>query len=148
MKINMVIDISLPISYLAKFWVSSYGPKCCQSIKLQDSLKYNISRKKWMMKFIFRMQINIEVFYKLILPFWVCITKVCVTRHVQSTKQVSIIFAISPEKHGRWSWIFACWWTPKVSSKWYYHFRWVWPGIPKLTKITSLLFRCNVVRKK
>ena len=29
-----------------KFWFSSYGPKCCQPIKLQDSLKCNISKKK------------------------------------------------------------------------------------------------------
>ena len=34
-----------------------------------------------MMKFIFGMQINIEVFCKLILSFWVC-----ATRHVQSTQ--------------------------------------------------------------
>ena len=39
MKTNIVIDISQPISYMAKFWVSSYGPKCCQPVKLQDSLK-------------------------------------------------------------------------------------------------------------
>ena len=36
-----------------------------------------------MMKFIFGMQINIEVFYKLILSIWVC-----VTRHVQSTQKL------------------------------------------------------------
>ena len=75
MKTNIVIDISLPIPYLVKFWVSSYGPKCCQPIKLQDSLKCNVSRKKWMMKCIFRMKINIKVFYKLILLFWVCATR-------------------------------------------------------------------------
>ena len=34
-----------------------------------------------MMKFIFGMQIKIEVFYKLILSYWVC-----VTRHTQSTQ--------------------------------------------------------------
>ena len=34
-----------------------------------------------MMKFLFGMQINIEVFYNLILSFWVY-----VTRHVQSTQ--------------------------------------------------------------
>ena len=79
MKSNIVIDISP--TYLAKFWVSSYGPKCCQPIKLQDSLKCNIVRKKWIMKFIFCMQINIEVFSKTILLFWVS-----VTRHVQSTQ--------------------------------------------------------------
>ena len=29
-----IVDILLPISYLAKFWFWSYGPKCCHSIKL------------------------------------------------------------------------------------------------------------------
>ena len=48
---------------------------------VQDSWKCNISRKKWMMKFVFGMQINIEVFYKLILSLWVCIV-----RHAQSTQ--------------------------------------------------------------
>ena len=37
---NIGIDIAPP--YLAKFWISSYGPKCCQPIKLQDSLNCNI----------------------------------------------------------------------------------------------------------
>ena len=48
-----------------------------------------------MMNFIFGMQINIEVFYKLILSFWVC-----VTRHAQSTQNKFVYLAISPEKHG------------------------------------------------
>ena len=45
MGTNIVVDISPPIPYQAKFWFSSYGPKCCQPIKLQDSLKCNISKK-------------------------------------------------------------------------------------------------------
>ena len=80
METNIVVDISTPVPYLAKFWFSSYGPKCCQPIKLQDSIKCNTSRKK-RMKFLFGMQINIEGFYKLILSFWVC-----ATRHAQSTQ--------------------------------------------------------------
>ena len=36
---------------------------------------------KWMMNFIFGIQINIEVFCKLILSFWLCIT-----RHAQSSQ--------------------------------------------------------------
>ena len=44
MKSNIAID-------MGKLWVSSYGPKCCQPIKLQGSLKCNIVRKKCMMKF-------------------------------------------------------------------------------------------------
>ena len=67
--------------YLAKFCFFSYGPKCCQPIKLQDSWKCNISRKKGMMKFIFVIQINIKVFYQLMLPFLVCIARL-----VQSTQ--------------------------------------------------------------
>ena len=35
-----------------------------------------------------------------------------------------------------------------VSSKWYYHFRCVWPDMPMLPKITSLLILCNILRKK
>ena len=42
-KTNIVIDISTKL--LAKFWVSKFEPKCCQPIKLQDSLKCNIVRK-------------------------------------------------------------------------------------------------------
>ena len=79
MKTNIVIDSSQ--LHLAKFWALSYRPKCCQPINLQDSLNCNILGKKWMMKFIFCMQINTEVLYKLILSFWVS-----VTRHAQSTE--------------------------------------------------------------
>ena len=78
MKTSIVIDIS-PL-YLAKFWVSDYGPKCCQPINLLDSLNCNILRKKTIIKFVVWMQINIEVFYKMILSFWVI-----VTRHAKST---------------------------------------------------------------
>ena len=35
-----------------------------------------------------------------------------------------------------------------VSSRWYYHFRCVWPGMAKLPKIKSFLFLCNMLRKK
>ena len=87
METNIIVNLPPPIPYLAKFWFSSYGPKCCQPIKLQDSLKYYISRKKWIMKFIFDMHISIEVFYKLIVSFWVC-----VTRHAQSTQNKNFAY--------------------------------------------------------
>ena len=35
-----------------------------------------------------------------------------------------------------------------ISSNWDYHFRCVWPSMPKLPKITSLPFLCNILRKK
>ena len=73
MKTDFVIDISPPVPYLAKFWFASYVPKCSRPIRFQDSLKRNIPRKKGIMKLIFVIQINIEVFYRLILSFCVCI---------------------------------------------------------------------------
>ena len=42
-----------------------------------------ISQEKWMMKYVFGMRINNEVFYKLILSFCMC-----ATRHVQSNPKV------------------------------------------------------------
>ena len=51
------------------------------------------------------------------------------------------IFAISQGKHEGWSWFFDCWQMFKVFSNWYYHFRCVLPGVPKLPKITSLLLQ-------
>ena len=77
----MVIDIPLLFPHVAKFCFWSYGPKYCSPIKLQDSLKCNSPRKKQIIKFIFGIQIKIEIFYKLILSFWVC-----VARHAQSTQ--------------------------------------------------------------
>ena len=56
------------------------------------------------------------------------------------------IFATSQGKHEGWSWFFACWQMLKVFSNWYYHFRCVWPGMPKLLRITSLLFLYNMLR--
>ena len=45
MKSNIVIDISAQPN-LAKLWLLSYGLKCCWPVKLQDSLKCNISSKR------------------------------------------------------------------------------------------------------
>ena len=102
MKTNIFIDILSSIPYLANLLFLSYGPKCCWLIKLQNSLKRIISRKKSVMKFVFGMQITIEtsfryfcniprktcgiqlisflqinmkVFYKLIVLLWVCIAR-------------------------------------------------------------------------
>ena len=56
------------------------------------------------------------------------------------------IFATSQGKNERWSWFFACWQMQKVFSNGYYHFRCVWQGMPKLLKITSLVFLYNMLR--
>ena len=80
-----------------KILVLELWAKMLSAIKLQDSLKCNISRKKEMMKFIFGMQINIKVFCKLILSFWVC-----ATRHAQGTqnKNFAYLYNISRKNMG------------------------------------------------
>ena len=85
MKTNIVIEISPPIPYLAKFWFLSHWPKFCWKVKLQDSLTCNISRKKQMSS-------------KLKLSFWLCIA-----RHDQSTqiKKFAYLCNISRKTWGK-----------------------------------------------
>ena len=83
LKNHIVIDISMQILYLAKFWFLSYKPKWSWSIKLLDSLKCNILGMKCGMKLILYMQISIEVFCKLIPPFLVG-----VVRHPQIASKI------------------------------------------------------------
>ena len=74
-------------------WQNSGSPVIGQNAfsQLQDSLKFNISRKKWTINFTFGMQISIEVFHKLIPSVWLC-----VTRHVQSPQnKFAYLFNIS-----------------------------------------------------
>ena len=117
MKTSIVVDISSPVPYLAKYWVSSYGPKCCRLVKLHDSLKCNISRNKLMMNFIFGVKINITFFYKLILLFWVF-----GTRHAPKYPKISLIILRYLQKRMKksnisWNWLFchsqACTKDPK-----------------------------------
>ena len=86
MKNSIVTDISLQIriTYLAKFWFSSYGLKCCWPIKLQDSLKCNISRKKGKNEVYFW---HVEKHLHLILLYCVCLA-----RHNQSTQNTKLAY--------------------------------------------------------
>ena len=81
------------------------------------------------------MQLNIEVFWTVILSFWVSIT-----RHAQSNQnKFAYLCNISIISQYLYNLVF---------SDWIYHFRCVWLGIPKLPKTTSLLFLYNMFRKK
>ena len=64
---------------------------------MQDSLKCNIPRKKWISKFIFGMQLYIEVLYKLIASIFGC--SWLGTPKAPKIRSSSI-FAVSPEKRG------------------------------------------------
>ena len=93
MKTNIIIDILPLFPHLAKFCFSSYGGKYRGQIKLQDSSKCNISRKKRIMKFIC-IQINTKVFCKLILSFWVC-----AARHAESSQNKKFTYLCNSPKN-------------------------------------------------
>ena len=53
--------------HISNTWLVRYGQKCSQPIRLQDSLQYKISRKKWGIEMNFCMKTNIKIACKLIL---------------------------------------------------------------------------------
>ena len=91
MKIIWILDFPSQKLCLAKFLFWSYCPKCCPPIRLQDSFKCEISRKK--------MRVQVDF------------------------------------------------WFPQFPTSGCYHFWLVWWGIPKVPKITSLQYPCNISRK-
>ena len=89
-----------PIS--GKFQFSTYGSKYCWTIKLQDSLKCSIPKKKWMINCSFCMLINLKVFYKFIPSYCVPMPGMPKLPKMRSLH----IIAKSLGKHGEWSWFF------------------------------------------
>ena len=69
---NFWLNITNPMP--GKVLFLSYRP-CFWPIRLQDSLKYNISRKNWVIKLICGLHINIRVSYKLLLSLLVDVTR-------------------------------------------------------------------------
>ena len=88
-----------------------------------------ISRKTWGMKLIFWLQINTNAFYMLIVSLWVC-----VARHVQSTQNNKFAISLQYLKEN-------------LKDEVNFFYSNLWPGMPKLPKI-SLLFPCSILRKK
>ena len=101
--------------------------------KIRSSHIFAISLEKLGGWCFFCRQINIKVLYKLLVPLWVCLTS-----NAQVPKTPSLHFlTISLGKREVW--------TSKASTNWYYHFRCMWPGMPKLPQIASLIFLCNIL---
>ena len=96
-KVLLILDISLQTPCLVKFLFWSYCLKCSWLIRLQDSVKYNISKKMEGSNWFLCLQINIRISYKLVL-----LLLVNVRRHVQSTKITSLqhLCNISRKKWG------------------------------------------------
>ena len=64
------------------------------------------------MQFIFGMQLNIEVFYKFILSFWVC-----VTRHAQSTQNKKFAYLCNISRK---AWVVKLIFCLQINSKLFY----------------------------
>ena len=144
----IVINISPAIPYLEKFWFLSYKPKYYWPIKLQYSLKCSISGKR-IMKFIFGMLMNMEVFYKLMSSRVECAQlsmlkvpkkDICISlQYLQNTKvyqQAEVWKLLILGTLGFQQFSTIC------------HFECVQPGMPKVPKITRLLFCCNTLRNQ
>ena len=80
MKILFILELLSQTLCLTKTIVLELSPSFWP-IRLQDSLKWNISRKNWVIKLICGLQINIRVSYKLLLSLLVD-----VARHTQSNQ--------------------------------------------------------------
>ena len=115
--------------------------QACQSTRNKFAYLCSISRKA---KLIFCLQISAKIFYKMIVSLWVCIA-----RHAQSTRNYK--FTISSQyfkKNAKDEVDFCLLIIVKSFIKVIHHFRCVWPGMPKLPKIKSFLFPCNILRNK
>ena len=91
MKVLLILYLPSPTLCLAKFLFWSYCLKCSLPIRLHDSLKCKISRKKWVIKLIFCLLINIRVSYMMLLIAYGVRGQVCPK---YQKWQVSNIFVI------------------------------------------------------
>ena len=69
MKIYIICCVPAQIPYLGKLWFLRYGPKCFQTIRLQDFLINHISRTNRWNSLIFCMLIQIHISSRLIKKF-------------------------------------------------------------------------------
>ena len=138
----MQISIGVFCKVILSFWVSA--TRHAQSTHNNFAYLCNISIKAWEMKLIFCLQINSKVDNKMIVSLWVC-----VSRQAQSSKNNQFKRSLQNLKENMKDEVFfAYWWMLKLFSNWYYHFRCLRAGMPKLSKIISLLFLYSMLRKK
>ena len=72
---------------ILSFWLCI--TRHAQSTQNKFTYFCSISKKAWAMKLIFYLQINTNIFYKLIVSLWMCMT-----RHAQSTQNNNFIISL------------------------------------------------------
>ena len=138
---GMKISIKVFYKLILLFWV--YTTRHTQSTQNKFACLSNIPRKAWEIKLIFCLQINTSFLQVDNITMGV-FNQACPRYPKQ---QVYNIFAISERKCEEWSWFFAFWQTSRFFQSDAVILG-VWPGMRKLTKITSLPFLYNIVRNK
>ena len=131
----MQINIEVFYKLILSFWVCvTRHAQSTQNKKF--AYLCNISRKAWVMKLVFCLQVKTKVFYKLIVSLWVC-------KNIKFT--ISLQFLKANEKDETD-------FLPAYKRQRFLQFDIIilgaWPGMPKLPKTTSLLFLCNILRQK
>ena len=111
--------------------------KMLSTNQIIGSLKCNILRKTWMMTFINDMQINIKVFYMLILSFWTF-----VTRHAKSTQNRNFAYLCNISRKAWEMKFISC---LQINMKVFYKmiesfFCVLYPGMAKVPKTTNLQY--------
>ena len=103
----------------------------------------NILKKDGRMKLIFCIQININFSYRLIL-----LILVGMARHTHITKNNKFAKSLRYLKKEVEKQVeFLCRWASNFSKNWCYQFWLAWLGMPKVLKITSIQYLCNISRK-
>ena len=139
-KIEVFYKMILPLSKMVRHpkWSIVKHAQSTQNKKF--AYLCNISRKTWGVKFIFCLQINTKVFYKLIVSLWVG-----VARHSQSTQNNKFAIPLQYLKENVKDEVD---FLPADKFQRFLQIDDMCSSVmPKLTKITSLLFLCNILRK-
>ena len=101
----------------------------------------SFSRKAWGVKLVLCLQIITKIFYKMIVSLWVCIFM-----HAQSAWDNKFTISLQYlKKNKRWSWF-----LPVDNCQKFLQSDTIILDVcmPKLSKIKSFLFLCNILRKK
>ena len=136
-------NIKIFYKLILSFWVCiSRHAQSTQNKKF--AYLCTISRKTRGMKLFFYLQINAKVFDKVIVSFWICVTRLAQStpnnkfaislKYLKENRKNGVDFLLA-DKHQRFLQI-----DTIILG--------LWPGIPKLPIITSLLFLYNILRKK
>ena len=89
------------------------------------------------MKWTFCLQISIKGFFKLILSFWVCVTR---PRQITQNNKLFLCNILKKK------WVIKL--ILKFPINWYYDFWWGWSGILKVPKVESLQCLYKISKKK